>query len=79
MLVPGIDTPLPVQFYIPENFEDKDELISVIENNGGVVVSKINSLSHQLCNSDDTNNINLYNMCKHFYNGYVFKRSLIQN
>ena len=75
--IDGISKPVPIQFFIPEEFEEKERLLLQIKNNGGVVVEKITSLTYQISHIKDPDNDTSIN--KNFYNGLIFSTKLISD
>ena len=76
--IPGIKEPIPIQFYIPEEFDDKESLVSEIEKRGGVIVFKPTVLSFQItelkAESKDKSSIK-----ENFYDGLVYNADLIKD
>ena len=76
-LIPGISRPIPIQFYIPEEFNKKQELIESIESRGGVVIFKPTVLTYQITVLKDLPKDKSI-LKKIFYDGFVYKHSLIK-
>ena len=65
-------------FVVPEHVEHRDELIDLIEENGGVVVRVPNPLSYQISCYDNPDDFNKNELSKQYHNGKIYSYTLIR-